>query len=1087
MGKSFVLIICFFTLVSCKKTKKLFEFIPIERSGIEFSNELNPTIDLNILTYLYYYNGAGVASADFNNDGLEDLYFVSNQAADKLYLNKGDLTFEDITKPAGINNDTGWSFGVTATDINSDGFIDIYISKVGNYKGIKGRNLLYINQGVNTNGVPSFIEAGPKHGLDISAFCTQTAFFDYDLDGDLDAYVLNHSVHPNSNYGLGEIRKKTDSLSGDMLLRNDNEYFVDVSVESGIYQGAIGYGLDLSIGDLNGDLFPDIYVGNDFFENDYLYINQGDGTFEDLINKKNNPLGHTTHFSMGNAFADLNNDGMQDIISLDMLPQDLVSYKTSGTEYPYSIYHQYLRKGYSPQFMQNTVHLNHAGGFSEAAFQLGISATEWSWAILANDFDLDGYKDLYITNGIPAATNDMDYVKFASEELIQKQLMNPSVDNFEVADKIPSKYVRNYGFKNLGTTFLDVSEDWFEEKNSYSSGAVAVDLDNDGDLDIVTNNINQPAFVYENKSLSGYVNYLKIAYVGDGDNKLGVGAKIRIHAGSLVIREENFPNRTYLSSSPLNHTIGLGTNTRVDSLIVIWPNGSIQKRYNINSNQSIILSLKDADQIYDADSENDSFFELNDKELIRFSHLDQTVLDFDRDPLIPFAKSNEGPSISVGDINMDGFDDLFLGGGKGQRSKIFFGDSDGLYEPDVWQLDENLIYEVTASHLFDADNDGDLDLLVGYGGNEFVSGEAIQPCIYFNDNGWTQGKKFQEIEQHVSSIKSFDIDKDGDLDLIITSNTVTGQFGKNGKNYILKNENGTFKDVTNLSAPEFMNYGLIEDVKVLDFDKNGYDDILVAGYWIPITIFLNDGEIFKPKIILPNSEGWWNTIEAADFDNDGDTDLVAGNWGLNTRLRASKEEPITLYRYDFDENEKVDPIISYYHQGEETTLASKDELSKQLPYLNKKYLSYLSFAKASFGELFGPEKLKKASKKRVYNLSSTYFENVENGIFVPQMLPFEAQMSSVQDIMLDDIDEDGFVDMVLVGNSYELSTQLGRLDALHGLVMLNDRKGSFYTGEHLNITGAARKMERITINNDEYLLIGLNNDKPVILKRSKNK
>jgi len=600
--KEFIVCSLLFLLVSCNNNDSLFVSLPSNKTQIKFQNNLTSTTDLNILNYLYYYNGAGVAAADFNNDGLADLYFTGNQTADKLYLNTGGLQFKDITKQALINNSTPWTTGVTTVDINNDGFLDIYICKIGAHNSIKGNNLLYINEGPDINGIPRFKEAASFYGLDIASFATQASFFDYDKDGDLDLFLMNHSLYPNSNYGKGSIRTEVDQMSGDKLFENKQGKFEDVSSQSGIFQGKIGYGLGLSIGDVTNDGYPDIYVGNDFFENDYLYINQKDNTFKEVISKDKTALGHTSHFSMGNAISDLNNDSKMDIISLDMLPENLKTYKTSGLEFPYQTYQYYLKNGYAPQFMQNTLHYNNGNEtFSEAAYLSGIAATEWSWSPIVGDYDNDGFKDLYITNGILGATNDMDYINFISNEAIQKQLATEkSQRNLELSKQIPQKKVKNYFYKNnQDKTFSNVTSSWLSHGNSFSNGGVSVDLDNDGDLDLVVNNINEEAYVLENNSNKIYQNnYLKVKFIGNSNNTFGIGATVKAYYKDQIITEENYTTKGYLSSVEPKIHLGLGDATIIDSLQIIWSTNAYETLKNVQTNQEIEVFYKDAAKNY---------------------------------------------------------------------------------------------------------------------------------------------------------------------------------------------------------------------------------------------------------------------------------------------------------------------------------------------------------------------------------------------------------------------------------------------------------------------------------------------------------
>lgn len=1088
-----ILSIVFFLGISCKKKNdKIFVEKLAQTTGVDFINQLDDAPEFNILNYLYHYNGGGVAATDFNNDGLIDLYFTGNQVADELYLNQGNLEFRKVTQKAGIKNAEGWTTGVTHVDINNDGLLDIYICKAAGYRNLKGTNKLYINQGISSEGIPSFLEKSKEYGLDFSGLSTQAAFFDYDLDGDLDMFLMNHSVHPNNNYGRGSLRNTYDKLSGDRLYRNNTGKFEDVSMEAGIFQGKTGYGLGLTVSDVNNDGYPDIYVGNDFFENDYLYINQGNGTFQEVISQNSEKLGHTTHYSMGNDIADLNNDGLFDIVSLDMLPEDLATYKTSGLEYAYPIYRQYLNNGYAPQYMQNTLHLNLGNGnFSEIANISGISATEWSWGPLLADFDNDGYRDVFITNGIKGATNDMDYMNFIANEDIQRRIDTGMQEtDMPLVNEIPEKKTANYFFKNNGDlTFSNVTSEWFEPKNSFSNGGVFADLDNDGDLDIVVNNVNEPVFILENTTSGN--NYLKVQFSGNDENVFGLGAKIKLFAKGKIQVAENFPTRGYLSAVPNKLHLGIAKDSLIDSLQVIWPNGYYETIKNIKSNQTVKLEIGNAKHVFDYKFSARAYAASLDS-TVSFVHQDLVSLDFDREPLIPFANSNQGPTIAISDVNLDGYDDFFIGGGKKQASALYLQNKNGSFAEVQEKLFEDFkTNEDVASLFFDANGDGQYDLLVGSGGNEFVSGEPLRPRLYLNIAGklHLDTVQFKSYEINVSSISAEDIDGDSDLDVLITSDQVTSKFGQTPKQYLFKNDgDGKFTEITEKVIPELKNIGNVKDAIWADLDGNGHTDLVIVGHWMPITAFLNNGQEFvnADDHGFESSNGWWNTVKASDFDNDGDIDLICGNWGENSKFKASTERPITLYNYDFDGNGAHDPIVTYYHQNIETPFASKDELVKQLPYLNKKYLSYGDFASATIQDLFGQEKLHLATKKKVYELRSSYFENDGSGNFLRHQLPMAAQFSEIQDMAIYDFNADGYKDVLIVGNNFEISTQLGRLDAFHGLFLQNDKNGGFVwnQGHQVDISGAARIIKKITVNSQVNFIVGRNNAPPLFLKKT---
>ena len=1095
-----LLIIIFISfLQSCKKESLvLFRDLAPSKTGIDFSNKLNESPKLNILNYLYYYNGSGVMAADFNNDKFPDLYFTSNQGEDKLYLNKGNFQFEDITKTAGINNATGWTTGVTNVDINNDGLLDIYICKIGNYRNIKGTNLLYVNKGTDENGVPQFKEEAAIYGLDIKSMATQAAFFDYDLDDDLDMFLLNHSTHPNSNYGRGTKRSEVNLISGDKLFKNEGGNFKEVSQEAGIFQGKIGYGLGISTSDLNNDGYPDIYISNDFFENNYLYINQKDGTFKEIISEDATKLGHTSHFSMGSDVADINNDGKADIISLDMLPENLETYKTSGAEFPYTTYENYLRNGFAPQYMQNTLHLNLGdNNYSETSFLSGIAATEWSWSALFADFDNDGFKDLHIANGIKGATNDMDFINFIANDKIQKKLNSGmSEEDMSFIKELPEKKVPNYFYKNKGNaTFDDVTEAWFKKTPSFSNGVTYSDLDRDGDLDLIINNIEDSASILENLADTKKEKNSFIAFEFDGSdtNRFGIGAKIILYSGITKMVQENYTTKGYLSAvSPVVH-FGLGNIKTIDSLKIIWPDRTSEIMRNVAVDQYLKVYKQNAVRGSVKHSKNShTQYLTNVENLISFIHKENATVEFNRDPLIPYVNTNQGPAISVADVNGDGMEDIFISGAKRQTSQLFVQKEDTSFElMEDTPFDEDALSEDTDHLFFDADGDADQDLIVVSGGNEFKTGKPLNPRFYINNDGvFNKSNQFDNIYLNASTVKSVDLNNDGHLDLSITSNGVPTKFGVTPKQYLFQNNGkGVFTDITGSYASDFQNIGQVQDIEWVDINNDGYKDAIVAGHWMPITIFINDGKSLKLQAPgdLKSTSGWWNSIKAADFDKDGDIDFVAGNWGLNSRLHASVKEPITLYSNDFDDNGSTEPLITYFYQGIETTFASKDELVKQMPFLNKKFLSYKAFAKAPFKKLFPKGKIKAAYKKQLNELASIYIENLGKNKFRIKRLPFGAQVSSIFDIITDDFNKDGYEDLLIAGNNYEISTQLGRLDASHGLLLLNDQKGFFTeaTDQQFNIPGPARDIQCINIQNETYFIVAINNNQPILLKKEK--
>ena len=1083
-----IVILCF----GCKKKVFRFEDVPSNKSGVEFENTITSTPELNILNYLYFYNGAGVASGDFNNDGLPDLYFVSNLGADKLYINKGELKFDELTYESGIKNDGPWSSGVSVVDINQDGLLDIYISKLGGFKAEYGHNQLWLNTGIKNN-IPQFREAAAEYGLDINAMATHAAFFDYDLDNDLDIFLLNHSVHPNRSYGKGSVRQQVDSISGDRLLKNDGGKYVDVSSESGIFQGRIGYGLGLSIGDLNGDNYPDIYVGNDFFENDYLYVNNGDGTFTEASTTDPEILGHTTHFSMGNTMADINNDGLQDIISLDMLPEDLETYKTSAQEYNYQIYSNYLRNGYAPQYMQNAVHLNRGNGkaFSEIGYLSGLSSTEWSWSVDASDFDNDGLTDLYITNGILGATNDMDFINFIANETIQKNLAD-GIDESEqeFIDRIPQKLTSDYMFRNLGDgTFEDKTDEWVAQFPSFSHGALSVDLDLDGDLDLAINTVNLPARIIKNNGAElDEQNYIQIKLIGPEGNRNALGTKVMLNVNNTMQFKEYGSTRSYLSSSVNSLHFGLGDAKKVDSIRIVWPDKRTSLITDIDSNELIEINHSSSEIINLTSADSGCDLIKNPEDV--FLHRDNSSVEFNREPLIPFAGSNVGPDFLVEDFNGDGLDDVFMTGAKGSPSELHLQNEDGGFDSvqtELFELDK--LSEDVSAISADFNGDGLKDLAIASGGNEFERGINLKPRLYLNsETGFSKKENaFQDIYINASVLIHMDIDKDGDQDIIIGSNQKGFLFAESSNQFALINDgSGTFVNKTAEVAPALLNIQHITDLKVVDIDNDSNDDLVAVGFWEPVRIIRNSAGSLDNTMEIENSEGWWNTVEAFDLNNDGNIDLVAGNWGLNSRLSASPTEPVNLYLNDFDDNGKVDPILTYFYKGEETTFASKEDLAKQMPFINKDFLSFKEFSEASLSEIFSSQALKSAEIKSIKKLASSVFINNGNESFSMVDLPYFAQLSSVNSIDVRDYNNDGFSDLLLTGNYYEISTQLSRLDASHGELFINDQNGGFEFAEcsDLDLKGVVRDIELLRIGEEDFLLIGRNNSFAEIYKIS---
>lgn len=1099
----FVLIFCILLLLSCqdKKLTTLFNELPASETNIFFNNVLNQTDEFNIVEYLYFYNGGGVATGDINNDGLTDIYFAANQLSNKLYLNKGNFVFEDITEKSGLSGVGNWKTGVTMADVNGDGFLDIFICGVGNYKTFNGRNQLFIN-----NGNLTFTDKTEAFGLSFQGFSTQAAFFDYDNDGDLDLYLLNHSVHTARSYGHARLRLQSDRLAGDKLYRNDLipegvNRFKEVTSEAGIYNSQVAYGLGIGVSDLNMDGFMDIYVSNDFHENDYLYINQGNGTFLEEIERS---IPHVSRFSMGNDIADINNDGWSDIVTLDMLPRDAEVIKTTAGEDPYDIYQFKLRFGYHHQFARNTLQLNQGLKknqhllFSDIAPLAGIEATDWSWAPLLADFDNDGNKDLFITNGILSRPNDLDYINFISSDSAQRFYQYK-----QFLKNMPSGKVPNVFFKNLGNLkFGDFTEKWIGMEPTLSTGAAYADLDNDGDLDLVVNNINQKASIYRNDSKSDSSTFLQIELKGEGANQFGIGTKVIVYNKNKLIYQEQMLTRGWQSSvSPIIH-IGLGNMDIADSITIIWSDRKFQTLTAVRANQRIIVFQKDAIRLWNYhEKEGRQASLLTRQKSIPFIHQENDFNAFNAEKLIPHMVSTQGPKISVGDVNGDLREDFFIGGAAGQSGKIFIQDRSGKFSPGLqaaFAMDS--LFEDTGSAFFDADGNGSLDLIVVSGGQEFSGNHPnLLPRLYLN-NGKGVFKKstgnLPEIFVHASCVKPTDIDGDGDIDLFIGGRVVANQYGISPKSFILiNNGKGVFTEEST-RLPEIKDdkaghLGMVTDAVWTDLNQDGKPDLVVVGEWMSITILIqNTNGAFQNKSYeygLEKTNGWWNTITAYDFDKDGDMDFVVGNLGLNSRLKASVQEPVSLFIGDIDNNGGLDHILTYYNQGKRHPFISRDQLVKQVPSLKTKFLKYSNFRKVTLADIIPVTDSGKYLVNHAYNFASGYLENTGNGKFSFTPLPVEAQMFPIFSFHANDFNDDGLTDLLAVGNLFAVQPEFGRYDAGYGLMMLGDGKGNFRSLSHQSsgfvANGEGRDIKSlVNSKGDKIYLVAINNDSLLIFK-----
>jgi hypothetical protein len=1082
---------------------KLFTLLDTGRTHVDFVNRVHDTPDLNIINYPYFYDGGGVAVGDVNNDGLPDLYFTSNLHQNRLFLNEGHFKFKDITKPAEVDGgDRGWTTGATMVDINGDGLMDIYVCRV-NYGDKKGANQLFINQGLDSSGIPHFKEEAVKYGLDYRGYGKQAGFFDYDKDGDLDMYLLNHSIHSKKSLirRSGQ-RNVPDPKAGDQLFRNDgNHHFTNVTKQAGIYSGATGYGLGIAVHDINQDGWPDIYVSNDFEEDDYLYINNCDGTFTDRAQEL---MGHSSMASMGNDIADFNHDDRPDILTLDMRTQNEAKYQSSGGPDSYWLVKLKKAYGYGPQLPRNTLQLNRGkvenGNplFSDIGALTDVDATDWSWAGLFFDMNLDGNKDIFITNGIYRRPNNLDYLLYVSQPKIQALLRKEyGKESMKLVKKLPHDKVVNYAFKNTRhLSFKNRAKAWGLAELSFSNGAAYVDLNNDGAPDLVVNNVNMPAFIYRNnaKALT-HNHYLKVKLQGGGKNTQGIGAKVILKNNGKTWYREQEPVRGFESSVSYILDFGLGKVQEIDSLIVIWPNNMKQVIRNVSADQQIILKQSEAkiNYSYPKTIKNHPIFkDVTDDFNINYKHHDDKFNGFKRQPLMPHMLSTEGPALAVGDVNGDGLDDIFAGGAAGQDGKLFVQTQKGKFK----EVNNQIFQQDSASEdvdaaFFDANGDGKLDLYVVSGGDEFPPGDhRYQDRLYINDGHGHFTKstgKLPTFYANGSCAVPGDFNEDGKMDLFVGSRSVPLNYGKTPHSHLLKNEgNGKFKDVTKEGAPGLSKIGMVTDAEWADMNGDGKPDLIVVGEYMPVTIFINkDGHLVNDTkdAGLQNTNGWWNTVMAGDFDGDGDIDLVAGNLGTNSVIKASPARPLKLYLADFDGNGTLDPIITIVKNGKRYPLARLDVLMKQLPGIKNKFSSYGDFSTQTVHDIFGKRELRNAKIKVANTFKSSYFENEGDGTFSVHPLLKKAQFTPIYAMLSGDFNHDGSKDILLAGNFHAVKASEGRYDAGYGLLLAGDGKDHFQPvslkKSGFIMHGQARSMKIIKTASGKRLIIVARNNKPL--------
>ncbi len=1077
-----------------EKQQTLFHRLSSKETGIEFQNTLTIQEDLDVFRYRNFYNGGGVAIGDINNDGLADVYLVSNMGKKKLFLNRGSWKFEDISEKAGVSGTKVWSTGVSMADVNADGLLDIYVCNSGDVNGGNRENELFIN-----NGDLTFTDRAKEFGLADKGFSTHAVFFDYDKDGDLDCYVLNNSFKPVSTLGYKNLRNVRDELGGDKLYQNINGKFSNVSETAGIYGSVIGFGLGVTVGDINQDNWPDLYISNDFYERDYLYINNQNGTFSEKLTEY---MGHLSMFSMGADIGDINNDGYPDIFSTDMLPEEDFRLKTLVAFETYDIYQLRLTNGYYHQFMRNMLHLNNGdGSFSEIGQLAGVSATDWSWGGLMADFDNDTNKEIFVCNGIYKDLINQDFVEFlGSSENMRAAIEGKKVNFNEFVDQMPSQKISNYLYVSQGDlTFKNQSKDWGLDEPGFSNGAAYGDLDNDGDLDLIVNNVNQEVFVYENRSANLKPNnFLAATFKGPPRNSFGLGAVLRIFLRDELLYNEHMPMRGFQSSMDYKMIVGLGNNKTIDSMTVTWPDNKHEVLKNVKVNQHLVFDYANAATVKERKTPavTPLFEEIKRNEI---SHQENQFNEFDRDRLLYHMVSTEGPAFASGDLNEDGLDDFYLGGSLGSSGNIYIQKPDEQFsrlKTDVFAID-TLSDDVDAV-FFDFDNDKDLDLYVVSGGTEHSSlGLPLQDRLYENigiNKGHPQFKKTQgklpPLYQAGSCVRPVDLDNDGDLDLFVGTRVWPSYYGLPCDQYLLLNDGkGNFSDGTGTLAPQLKKLGMVTDAVWFNYDANGFPDLLVVGEWLPITIFKNDGKkLIKADSIggLEKSEGWWNRIASADIDQDGDTDFVIGNLGLNSKFKPTALSPLALYVNDFDQNGSMEPIFAFTEKGVEYPMALRQDVVKQMSSLKKQFVYYKDYADKSMIEVYDNKLLAKAVQLKFYDPRTILLLNNQDKGFEKRPLPIQGQFSPVYGINIYDVNGDNNLDIILGGNLAAVKPEVGKYDALYGLVLIGDGTGTFEPmaskQSGIKIEGEIRRIISLKTKQGNMIAFIRNNDEIKLYK-----
>ena len=1083
----------------------LFTLLPASYTGVRFANRLEDSRDFNVFTYRNFYNGGGVAVGDLNGDGLPEVVLTSNQNGAHLYLNKGQFRFEEITDVAGMNGKKSWVTGVAFADVNGDGRLDVYVCYAGPNAGEARANELYINQGNNKNGIPTFEEMAKDYGIAEESYSTQAAFLDYDRDGKLDLFLVNNSYRPANSFGMRNTRNTRDPLGGEKLYHNDgNGHFTDVSAKAGIYGPEIAFGLGVAVSDVNRDGWPDIYVSNDFFERDYLYINNRNGTFDERLDKE---MPYISYFSMGLDIADINNDGWPDVYTTDMLPEDEYRLRTTSSFEDWATDQVKVRNGFHHQIMRNMLQLNNGNGtFSDIGQMAGVARTDWSWSALAADYDLDGYKDLYVTNGIAKDVTSQDYVRYLADPRTMAAATSNKekrVDFKQLIDAMTSTRLTHYAFHNNGNlTFTNEAQSWGLATPSFGSGAAYGDLDGDGALDLVVNNVNDEAFIYRNnaRTLRKDNHYLQVQLDGDEANRFGIDAKVTVQGWMQTLYQEESPTRGFQSSVDYILTFGVGKIDTLKSVVVDWPDGRVSKLANVAANQRITIKQSEAQKGVTGSEpvrvRQQILTEITDRVKLPFVHRENDYVDFDRERLMPKKLSIEGPALAVADVNRDGLDDIFIGGAKGQSSVLLIQRQDGSFARSNEQLfAEDSAAEDVGATFFDANGDGCPDLYVVTGGNEFS--EAATPLVdrlYMNDgkgNFRDAVNAIPPILQSGSRVAAADYDGDGAVDLFVGGRSVPGRYGIDPQSVLLKNDGkGHFTDVTDRVAPGLSRVGMVTDAVWKDVDGDGRVDLVVVGEWMPITIFHNSGGrlVRMEARGLEKTNGWWNRIVAADFTGDGKVDFIVGNLGLNTRLQATPNEPVTMYVKDFAHSGFLQQIVSYYNNGKRYPLALRDPLLLSIAPLRDKYPTYKDFARQTIADVFPPDEVADAVVKNAYTFATSLVRNNGDGSFTVTPLPLDAQISPVYGIIAGDFEGTGKIDLLMAGNFDGVNPDIGTMTAGFGAFLRGDGKGHFTSVRALEsgfeVPGQARDIQRVRTRTGVIYIVVRDNDRPLVFQAS---